>query len=141
MTSGEFAVWFGVSVGVPVGLPILGMAAACWMLENRALHPFQILKDGQMLWFAIALAAGGMTEAIQTDLKAHAWVNVALAASLFGLLATSLFVLGCTALSQSKPLTEKKTWTLFRESPLLLGSFGITALVIIACSFVHARLP
>ena len=141
MQWGPFGVWLGVTIGVPVFLPILVMGLACWMLKNPALHPFQILKDGQLLWFAIALASAGIAEAVQTEVTLHAGENIILAGGLLLLLTPSLFVLGCAATSPPQVLPQGSTWAMLRGSTLLMGSFGITFIVILACAIVHARLP
>lgn len=138
---GALVVWFIASIVVPVFVPAVAMALASRALSNRRLHPYQILKDGQLLWFSTTLSAVGMAEAITTEVHRHSAWNVAFALGLFGVVACSLFILGCASLVDPKPLPEGGPWHLIRTVPMLSTSFLINLFAIVSCTIVHWRLP
>lgn len=137
--------WILVAIVLPLFLPVGALCLAWYECDDneeaqRAVHPLQGLKDGQLLWFSIMLAFTGITEACTTEAKQFSSVNICFIVFLGLFVGASLFLLGRNA-GKVKPLPDGTFWVAFKKLRLLKCSLWITLFTVVSCIIVHARLP
>jgi quinol-cytochrome oxidoreductase complex cytochrome b subunit len=131
--------WALVAVGIPVFSPIL-VNVFFWAAPLQVVCPAQRrwyvpIKDGQLFWVVIALAASALYEMANASLARHGWME-----ALFIIAIVMSAVLGAVgALWPAESANESASW--MRRYGLLLLSVILIAITGAAATFVHVNIP